>query len=106
MKPIDEWIESGYITEHVPETVEERKRRRAELIRAIQTDAEQSGYLRGFNEGRKQGMADADKIVETLAESFVGNEQADGTRSTIVYEQGIGCERAHKAILEAMNKLP
>jgi hypothetical protein len=32
--------------------------------------------------------------VDRLAKHFVGNERADGTRDSTIYEQGIGCERA------------
>ena len=55
-------------------------------VKQIQSDAEQSGYQRGFNEGRKCGMMDAMHIIKSLTcldgAPFIG------------------------PILEAMNKLP
>jgi hypothetical protein len=38
--------------------------------------------------------------VDKLAAHFVGNIQTDGTRNPVVYEQGIGCERAGQMLRE------
>ena len=38
--------------------------------------------------------------VAKLATHLVGNTKTDGTRDSIVYEQGIGCERASKMLME------
>jgi len=67
----------------------------AKWIESIQSDAEQSGYQRGFNEGRKQGMKEAHDIVESLPVS-----------SGIAVREITAHEQAMRAILEAMNKLP
>ena len=38
--------------------------------------------------------------VDKLAAHFVGNTKTDGTRDAMVYEQGIGCERAGQMLRE------
>jgi len=41
-----------------------------------------------------KGVEFAANQVEKLAADFVSNSKSDGTRDHLVYEQGIGCERA------------
>ena len=38
--------------------------------------------------------------VDKLAAHFVGNTKSDGMRDSLVYEQGIGCERAGQMLRE------
>jgi hypothetical protein len=38
--------------------------------------------------------------VDKLAAHFVGNTKIDGTRDAVLYEQGIGCERAGQMLRE------
>jgi hypothetical protein len=47
-----------------------------------------------YGDGYAEGYNNAILIIEGLAKQFVGNTQADGTRSSEVYFYGIGCERA------------
>jgi hypothetical protein len=42
--------------------------------------------------------------VDAMAEHFVGNQRADGSRDYMIYEQGIGCERAAQ-MLRKLNEL-
>lgn len=50
-------------------------------------------------------MQRAANINNALAEQFVGNIQANGTRSSEIYFYGIGCERAYQAIITTAEQL-
>ena len=51
-----------------------------------------------------RGMSNAIKLVEALARNYVGNTRPDGTRDSIIYEQGIGMELAVKELIQEQSE--